>query len=263
MGIPLRAGRFPTAREMWEERRVALVNETLVRELFPTRNPIGRRIRTGKDGQWREIIGVVGDVRQKRLDESPKAELYTTFASMPMPFLTVAVRTAGAAEPMENSVRATVHASDAGLAIANLSPLDDYVNAHVADRRFALLLLGLFGVLAVGLGAVGVYGVMSFAVTQRRREMAIRLALGATPVGVRAIVIGDGLRIVVMGAVAGLAAAVVAGRLMRGLLFGVEAFDPLIYLTVPAALLTVAAIAAWLPARRASRIEAMIALRGD
>jgi putative ABC transport system permease protein len=263
MGIPLKAGRLPTAREMWEEPRVALVNETLVRELFPARNPLGRFIRTGKNGQRLEIIGIVGDVRQKRLDEPAKAELYTTFASMPMPFLTVAVRTVGVADRMENSVRATLHGSDAGLAIANLTPLDDYVNGHVTDRRFALLLLGLFGVLAVALGAVGVYGVMSYAVAQRRREMAIRLALGATPVGVRAIVIRDGLRIVAMGAVAGLAAAIVAGRLMRGLLFGVEAVDPLIYLTVPAVLIIVATIAAWLPARRASRVEAIAALRDE
>jgi putative ABC transport system permease protein len=263
MAIPLKAGRLPTAREMWDERRVIVVNESFARHVYPGRDAIGRRIRTDKGQPWLDIIGIVGDVRQKRLDDPPKPEVYTTYAAMPMPFLTVVTRTSGAPERTQDVVRSVVHRADAGLAIANLTSLDEYVGARVADRRFALSLLGLFALLAVGLGAMGIYGVMSYSVAQRRREIAIRLALGAEPGGVRAMVVRDGLGIVVAGTMGGLLAAAIAGRLMRGLLFGVGGFDVLTYLSVPLALLSVAALAAWLPARRASRVDAMTTLRGE
>jgi putative ABC transport system permease protein len=263
MGIPLKAGRWPTTREMWEEPRVVVVNEALARQVFPRQNPLGKRIRTGTDGPWHEVVGVVGDVRQKRLDEPPKPEFYETFAAMPMPFLSLVVRTHEAPERMLSVVRAVIRQRDPGLAVANLAPLAAYVESHTADRRFALVLLAMFAALALALGAIGVYGVMSYSVAQRQREIAIRLALGAVPAGVRSMVVRDGLRVVGSGAVVGLAAAALASRLLRSQLFGVNGFDPLIYAVVPSTLILVAAIATWLPARRASRIEAIHALRGE
>ena len=263
MGIPLRAGRWPTEREVWEDARVIVVNEALAHQVFAARDPIGKRIRTGAEGPWHEIIGVVGDVRQKRLDEAPKPEIYETFAAMPMPFLTVVVRTLEDPNRMLSVVRGVVRERDAGLAVANLAPLSSYVESHAADRRFALMLLGLFAALALALGAIGVYGVMSYSVAQRQREIAIRLALGAVPAGVRAMVVRDGLTVVLTGTMVGLASAALASRLLESQLFGVSGFDPLIYAAVPSTLVVVAAIATWLPAIRASRIDAITALRGE
>ena len=193
MGIPLKRGRWPDAREMWDEPRGVVVNEALAKQLFPDGQALGRGLRSERTGPAREIIGIVGDVRQKRLDEPPKPELYTTFASMPMPFMTIVVRTSSDPAPMLDVIRGVVRRRDPGLAIANLPPLAAYVDAHTADRRFALMLLAMFGALAVSLGAIGVYGVMSYAVEQRQREIAIR-ALGATARGVRSIVVLDALK---------------------------------------------------------------------
>jgi putative ABC transport system permease protein len=182
---------------------------------------------------------------------------------MPMPFLTVVVRTLEDPNRMLSVVRGVVRERDAGLAVANLAPLSSYVESHAADRRFALMLLGLFSALALALGAIGVYGVMSYSVAQRQREIAIRLALGAVPAGVRAMVVRDGLTVVLTGTMVGLASAALASRLLESQLFGVSGFDPLIYAAVPSTLVVVAAIATWLPALRASRIDAITALRGE
>ncbi len=263
MDIPLKAGRWPDAREMWDEPRGVVVNEALAKQLFPDGQALGRGLRTDRAGAAREIIGIVGDVRQKRLDEPPKPELYTTFASMPMPFMTIVVRTDSDPAPMLDLIRSVVRRRDPGLAIAGLIPLASYVDAHTADRRFALTMLALFAALAVSLGAIGLYGVMSYAVAQREREIAIRLALGATARGVRSIVVLDALKVVLVGAAAGLAAAALAGRFMGSLLFGVSGIDPLTYTVVPATLATVAIFASWIPARRASRVDAMGSLRGE
>jgi putative ABC transport system permease protein len=263
MDIPLKAGRFPDAREMWEQSRGVVVNEALATQLFPGGDALGRGLRSGRTGPAREIIGIVGNVRQKRLDEPPKPELYTTFASMPMPFMTIVARTTRDAASMLDVVRGVVRRRDPGLAIANLAPLAAYVDAHTADRRFALTLLAMFGALAVGLGAIGVYGVMSYSVAQRQREIAIRLALGAVPGGVRSMIVRDALTVVLVGAAAGLLAAAIAGRLLAGLLFGVGGIDPLTYAAVPSTLVLVAIVASWIPARRASQVDAIGSLRGE
>jgi putative ABC transport system permease protein len=170
------------------------------------------------------------------------------------------VRTTRPASQMLGVVRNVVRQRDAGLAVANLAPLADYVNAHTADRRFALLLLGVFGALAVSLGGTGVYSVMSYSVVQRRREIAIRLALGAEAVGVRSMVVRDALRVVIAGTLIGLIVAAGAARVMQRLLFGVGNLDPLTYVVVPIGLIAIAAFAAWLPALRASRVNPVTVL---
>jgi ABC-type antimicrobial peptide transport system permease subunit len=156
-----------------------------------------------------------------------------------------------------------VHRRDAGLAVSNLLPLDRYVAAHAAERRFAVILLELFATLAVTLAAVGVYGVMSYAVAERRREIAIRLALGAAPARVQRSVLRDGLSVAVAGGALGLVLAASTSGLLRSQLFGVGQFDPAIYSVVPIILLMVATLATWLPARRAARVDALAALRGE
>ena len=188
---------------MWDEPRAVVVNEALARQLFSGGQAVGRRLRTGETGPAREIVGIVGDVRQKRLDQPPQPELYETFAAMPMPFLSIVVRTQADATMMLDRIRGVVRQRDPGLAVANLIPLASYVESHTADRRFTLVLLGLFAALALGLGAIGVYGVMSYSVAQRQREIAIRLALGAVPGGVRSMVLCDALKMVLSGTAAG------------------------------------------------------------
>jgi putative ABC transport system permease protein len=262
MGIPLKAGRWPDAREAWEQPRAVVVNEAFAADVLRGR-ALGRRIRGDRENPWYEVVGVVGNVRQKRLDEPSKPEMYETFSAMPMPFLSVVVRTARPAAQMLEVVRAVVRERDPGLAVANLMPLADYLAAHTADRRFALLLLEAFAILAVALGTTGVYSVMSYSIAQRRREIAIRLALGAEPAGVLVMVVRDALRVVLAGTVVGMAAAAVAGRLMRGFLFGVGGLDPVIYVGVPCALALVAVLASWIPARRAACIDAIGSLRAD
>ena len=263
MGIPLKRGRWPDAREMWEDAHAVVINEALARQIFPQQDALGKRLRTGRDGPWHDVIGIVGDVRQKRLDEPPKPELYETFAAMPMPFLSLVVRTRESPERMLSAVRAAIREHDPGLAIANLGPLSIYVESQASDRRFALLLLAAFAGLALTLGVIGVYGVMSYSVAQRRREIAIRLAFGAFPSSVRVMVVREGLLVVLGGAAIGLVAAALVSRLLRSQLFGVSGFDPVIYGVVPLSLVMVAAVATWLPARRASRIEATRVLRAD
>jgi putative ABC transport system permease protein len=147
--------------------------------------------------------------------------------------------------------------------VANLMPLAHYVDAHTADRRYALWLLGLFAGLAVVLGGTGVYSVMSYSVSQRRREIAIRLALGAEPAGVRSMVVHEALRLVSAGALLGLVAAAITGRLVSGFLFGVSGFDPVTYIAVPFSLAILGIVASWVPARRASRIDAIMILHGE
>ena len=263
IGIPLKAGRFPDAREMWDDSRVVVVNEALAKALFPGSDALGRGLRTDRKGPAHEIVGIMGDVRQKRLDEPPKPELYMTFSAMPISFMTIVVRTKGDAASMVDGVRGTVRRRDAGLAIANLMPLTTYVDARTADRRFALMLLAMFGALALVLGATGVYGVLSYSVAQRQREIAIRLALGAEPAGVRSMVVRHALGVVLAGAATGLAAAAGAGRLLSGLLYGVNGVDPVTFAVVPATLVLVALAASWIPARRASTIDATASLRGE
>jgi predicted permease len=261
MGIPLKSGRWPTEREMWEEDRVVVVNEAFARQVLAGKEPLGRRIRSGEEAnRWHEVVGVVGSVRQKRLDEPSKPEMYETFSTMPMPFVSVVVRTTRPADQMLGVVRGVVRRHDAGVAVANLAPLADYVKAHTADRRFALLLLGVFAALAVLLGGTGVYSVMSYSVAQRRREIAIRLALGAEPPGVRSMVVRDALRVVTAGTAIGLVGAAAAARVMQRLLYGVGSLDPLTYTAVPIGLVAIAAFAAWLPALRAGRVDPVTAL---
>jgi ABC-type antimicrobial peptide transport system permease subunit len=208
-------------------------------------------------------VGVVGNVRQKRLEDPPKPEYYTTFAGSPMPFLTVVARGRSTAANALAALRRVVRQRDPGLALANLAPLEDYMTQRSSNRRFALSLLGLFAGLALTLGAVGLYGVMSYAVAARQKEIAIRLALGAEPATVRAMVIGDGLLVAGIGVAAGLLVALLVGRLIQALLFGTGSVDLFTYAAVPLLLGGVAILASWLPALKASRTQVLGALHRE
>jgi putative ABC transport system permease protein len=263
MGIPLKAGRLPTAIELWEAPRVVVINETMARRLFPGRSALGERMKTGTDGRWLEIVGIVGDVRQKSLDVPPLPEFYTTFAGMPMPFFTVVARTDRDPQTMLRQVRQLVRDLDGGLAVANLQSLDAYVHSRVGERRFAVAVLGLFAALALILGGIGVYGVLSHSVVRRRREIGVRLALGATPARVGRSVVAESAGLVAGGLVLGIIAAAFASRLLGRLLFDVRPFDPVTYGAVTLLLLGIAIVAAWWPSRSAARTDALIAMRDE
>jgi predicted permease len=253
MDIPLERGRWFTEREIWEAggARVIVINRTMARQLFGADDPIGRRLGNGDNAL--EIIGVVGDVRQQRLDTAPSPEYYTTFRQMPMPFQSVVVRGRNGRAPTAAQMREAVHGVDPGLALANLMPLEQWVVLHTRERQFALSILTLFGALAVSIGTVGVFGAVSYAAAQRRREIGLRLALGASPRNVRRLVQGDAMWLLASGIAAGVVLTATITPVARGLLYGVSSLDPLSYLGVPALLLLAGLAASWWPARTAAR----------
>jgi predicted permease len=265
MGIPLEQGRLPTEQEIWEgdAPRVVVVNRAFARRLFADMDPVGRRIRSGRTAPWSEIIGVVGDVHQQQLDRPAAPEFYTTFRQMPMPFQSVVVRGRTGAALAVDDVRGVMRELDSGLALANLMPLSDWLTSHTRDRQFALVVLSAFAVFALTLGAVGVYGAVSYAVAQRGREIGIRLALGATSGRVRRQLVIDGLPVVLVGVTAGGLTAINVVPLMRTLLYGVAPTDSGTFLSVPLLAAGVGLLASWWPARRAARATITTALRRD
>jgi putative ABC transport system permease protein len=264
MGIPLRQGRLPTEAEMWEDHRNnVLINETMARQLFTGSDPIGKRFKTGKDGNWLTIIGVVGDVRQQSLDRPPKSEFYVPFSSMPMPFLTLVASAPDSAAQAIPALRAAVQEGIADVKVHNLTTLDHVTHDTVAGRRIAFGLILLFALLSVSLATVGIYGVMSYAVSQRTSELGVRLALGATPATVWKLVTWQGLKTAMAGVGVGVIFSLLAGRAMGSLLFSVAPWDLHVYLTVPAVALLVAVAASLMPACRASRVDPLTALRHE
>jgi putative ABC transport system permease protein len=264
MQMPLKRGRTFTREDGPTSSPVAVINEAMAARLFPGEDPVGRRIRTGPNptrNAWTTIIGVVGDVRHTGLEQAPVAEMYITHRQGPpvAPFLVV--RTDGDPAAIVDSVRTGVRAFDQALALFDVRTMLDVRGASVAPRRFVLLLVSAFGLLALVLAAVGVYGVMALVVGERTREVGVRLALGAEPGTVLRMVLAQATRLALVGIAIGLIGATLLSPLIQSQLFGVQAFDPITFAAVPALLLLVAAAAAYGPARRAMRTDPMQAIR--
>ncbi|HNG33721.1 MAG TPA: ABC transporter permease [Blastocatellia bacterium] len=265
MSIPLRAGRVFTERDTADAPRVMLINETLARRHFPGESPLGRSI-TMKD--WGppltgEIVGVVADVKENGLDAETSAEIYWPYQQFPNAFNALVVKTDGDPTGVANAVKAQIWAVDSVQPIANIATMEEVIATSVADRRFNLLLFGVFAALALLLAAVGIYGVISYTVSQRTHEIGIRMALGAQAHNVLALVFRQGMTLVGAGIVLGLAGAFALTRLMKGLLFGVTATDPLTFALIPLALGVVAGLACYLPARRATKVNPLAALHHE
>lgn len=243
----------------------AVVNGAFVRRVFPNEDPLGKRIRLGTSGDspWLTIIGVVGDVRHGGLEEVPAPELYVDYRQNPPVGPFVVVRTAGEPAALASAVRAEARAFDASMPIYDLATMEDLRAAAVAERRFVSLLVGLFGALALVIALVGVYGVMTLMVTERTAELGVRMALGASRGAVLALVIGQAARLALIGAALGLGLAVALTPLLQTQLYGVTAHDPVTLAGVPAAMLTIALLSAWIPARRAMHVDPVQALRYD
>jgi putative ABC transport system permease protein len=263
MGIPLLKGRTFTDREETQESRVVIISDALARQYFPNENPLGKRITISMKQQNDpcEIIGVVGDVKMKGLDIATRPMVYWPHAELPYLSMTILVRTNGSTAGIAASLEREVRSLDKDQPISDVRTMNDWLADSIARARFATLLLGIFAVVALLLASLGIYGVMTYSVTQRTNEIGIRMALGATRVNVVGLVLGRGLLLAVIGVAIGLIGSLGLTRLLSGLLFGVSVTDPAIFGLVPILLLAIALLAVFLPAWRATRVDPLVALR--
>ncbi len=266
MQIPLRAGRDFTPLDREGQTLVAILNQELVREFFPHENPIGVRIRWAGDGvaRWMTVIGVVGDVKHSGLNRPTDPAVYTPFSQSDegwKRFMTIAIRTRDEPAGLIEEVKKQIWSVDGQIPVSDVHAMNDLIAVSLAQQRFNMLLLGLFAALALILAAVGIYGAMAYAVNQRRHEIGIRIALGARRSDVLRIVLGDGAKIALFGITSGIAGALVLTRLMASLLFEVKPTDPATFAGVAILLALVALAACYIPARRAMRVDPMVALR--
>jgi putative ABC transport system permease protein len=268
MRIPIRRGRVFTTGDTPRSPEVAIINERAAERFFAGVNPLGQQIRVsaelsrhGRIGP-KTIIGVVGNVKYRGLDEETPAEIYLPYDQHPVDAFTVAVR-ARDTVALVPTLRRAVAALDPLLPLANVNSLDDLLDATIAGRRFTLLVFLLFGVIAVAMSAVGVYGVLAYLVSQRTREVGLRLAIGASPSDVVWLFVREGVILILVGVSAGLAGALAGGRWIAALLFGVTPADPATFAAAVFTLGLTAACATYLPARRAASIDPAEALRAD
>jgi putative ABC transport system permease protein len=266
MGIRFVRGRDFSERDGYNAPGVIIVNEEFVDKFFPGEDPIGKRVRPGISTnaggpKWREIIGVVGNVRHRALNRDFTPEYYVPGPQVPLDSMTLVVKTTGDPRGIVAGVRDEVRQMDKDLPIYNIRTMDEYLSASVAQPRLIALLLMIFAALALLLTAIGLYGVMSYSVAQRTHEIGIRMALGARPADVLRLVVGQGMTLAVVGVGIGLGVAFVATRVMASLLFGIGAKDPLTFAAIALMIAGVALAACFVPARRATKVDPMVALR--
>jgi putative ABC transport system permease protein len=265
LGIPLLRGRDFDERDGEPEPRKIIVNDVLARREFPGQNPLGRRILY--DGYSLEIIGVVGDVRQAGLGQAPLAEIYKPYTDPQyadlMSDMALVVKTSGDPGALADDVQRAVREVDPGVPLYAVLTMDQVISASLAASRLILWLLALFAGIALILSAAGLYGVISYLVAQRTREIGMRMALGAQTRDVLRLVMGQGAGLTAAGIVLGLLGALATTRVLENLLYGVSARDPLTFASIAALLALVALAATWLPARRASRVDPLVAIRSE
>ncbi|MGH2842658.1 MAG: FtsX-like permease family protein, partial [Solirubrobacteraceae bacterium] len=281
IGATLVRGRYFTSQDDEHGAPVAIVTQSIARQYWPGQNPIGKRLKWGQvqaPTPWMTIVGEVADVKQGALD-APAAplvyvssdqlestlprEYHSIYLPQVLRSMFVVVRGRAATGPLAVGLRNAVHAIDSRLAIAALQPLTETMTASAAPQRFNMLLMLAFAGLALALAAIGVYGVMAYSVAQRTQEIGIRMALGADASEVVRLVLRGGLRQAVLGVVIGTAAAAALTPALRSLLFGVKPLDVPTFVGAALVLLTVAALASYIPARRASRVDPQAALRSE
>ena len=263
LGIPIRSGRDFDERDSSTVPHVAIINETFARQHFPGEDPVGRSLVTGMAQLPSRIVGVVADVRSTNLNTPPEADYFLPALQRPEIFTNILVRTNIGPAAMAPAVREALRSVDPDLPLLQPQALSTRVAATMAERRLALVLLAGFAVLALVIASLGVYSVMAHLVAFRTGEIGIRMALGASPGNVMRMVLGQGRRLTILGIALGVSGAYVVSRLMQQALFEVNPADPVIYLAVAGTLLLVSEFAAWLPARRATRIDPVIALRAE
>jgi putative ABC transport system permease protein len=269
IGIPLKRGRLFTEADRAGTPPVVLITETAARQFFPGEDPIGKTIRLGwgrgpgKPRAGGEVVGIVGDVKDAGLNEANQPQIYLPYRQWPVGSMTVVVTTAVPPLSLTDAVRSTVYALDGNLPVSNVSTLDAVVAKSISQQRFYMLLLTVFAAIALVLAAVGIFGVLSYAVSQRTREIGIRMALGAQGRSVVGLVVRQAMALVAAGVGAGLALGLSLSQIMAKMLFGVTPTDPVTFAGVAAVLAAVALFASYLPAWRATRVDPIAALRSE
>ena len=261
MGISVLTGRAFNNADDTNARRVAVINEALARQFFSGEDPLGRSVKIADDPQPHEIVGVIRDIRPQGLDTPPAPEIYQCQLQACEWYVSLVARTVGDPSRLLESVRKEALSVDPEKALYNVRTLDRQIAQSITPQRFTMLLIGLFAGTALVLAAIGIYGVMAYSATQRTREIGIRMALGAQRHNVYRLVIGQGIKLVLAGIATGLLAALALTRWLASLLYGVSPTDTLTLAMVSLALTFIALVACWIPARRASKVDPMEALR--
>jgi putative ABC transport system permease protein len=264
MGISLMRGRLFSEDDSASTPPVALISEALARRYFPGENPLGRQLIFGFPPHGdvaREIVGVVADIHDVSIASNPGPMMYVPFAQVPFWGSEVVVRSSLGAAEIAAAIRTETHSIDKDLPVTDIESFPEAMHASVAEPRFRTMLLGLFSAIALLLAAIGIFGVISFSVSRRTREIGVRMALGATPASIRHLVLGESAKLVLFGLATGIPAALILTHFLSALLFGITPTDPLTFIAVALLLMLVALAAAYLPARRAIRIDPMAALR--
>jgi predicted permease len=260
--IPIRQGRVFTDLDRADTQPVAVIDDVLARQYWPGQNPVGQHIRRGNRASWATIVGVVGHVKHSDLaGEDVKGKYYFPLFQMPVPFMSFVVRAPSDPARFSTALRDAVRAVDPTQPISQVRLMTAMVNNSLAPRRFVVSVLGVFAGMALLMALIGLYGVISYAVTQRTQELGVRMALGAQPVEILRMVLGQGMKLAGLGAAIGLVVSFAIGRLLQSQLFHVSAFDPLTFALMAAALVAAALLASYIPARRATRVDPMVSLR--
>jgi putative ABC transport system permease protein len=265
MGIPILKGRDFTEQDRGDAASMVIVSESLARTYWPGQDPIGKRLKFGKPtstSAWLNVVGVVKDARYREWDTT-RFDIYAPYLQKSEYRTDFVIKTSIDPESLVPSIRRELFAIDKEQAIASVSTLEDLVSTTLARPRFNMLLLSIFAVLALVLAAVGVYGVMAYLVTQRTHEIGIRVALGASEQDILKLVVNEGMILAVIGVIIGLGGSIALTRVMSSILFGVSATDPLTFSSIALLLTAVAAIACYIPARRAMKVDPMVALRHE
>ena len=268
MEIPLLSGRVFTESDDTKAEPIVLIDDSLARRYWPGENAVGKRLRFGvaRPGQtppWRTIIGVVGNIKSDGLDVPTAPHIYTPSYQNPGYALTIYLRTGMPPGTLGDVVRREVQSVDPNVPVFAIRTMDEVIARSVAERRFALETVGVFAVVALLLAALGIYGVMAYSVSQRTHEIGIRVALGAQPGDILRMTVGEGMILVVFGLVTGLIGAAMLTRLLQSMLYNVKPFDPLTYAAIPVLLACVALAACLVPARRATQVDPLVALREE
>ncbi|HEV2289044.1 MAG TPA: ABC transporter permease [Candidatus Acidoferrales bacterium] len=264
MRIPLLRGRFFTDQDSPSNPKIAIISETLAQRYFPNEDPVGRQMKFGfppNGDVSREIVGIAGDVRDESLGKKPGPMMYVPFAQAPLYGGEIVVRSSLNATSVAAGIRQATHAIDEDLPITDIASFPDMIGKSIAQERFRTLLLGSFSAIALVLAAVGIFGVISYSAAQRTHEIGVRMALGAQPRDVLCLILGQGAKLALFGLCIGIVAALLLTRLMASMLYRISATDPLTFFVVAILLLGVALLACYIPARRAMRVDPMVALR--
>jgi putative ABC transport system permease protein len=263
LGVPLLSGRTFSERDDVNATPVTIISEATARHFWPNEDAIGKHLRgaCGDEKTWCQVVGVVGDIKQHHLEQASKLALYVPFSQDPWAFFALVVRTKLEPRSAASAVAGAIRSIDADEPVYNIRSMRDVEAASLSPQRLQIALIGLFAALALVLACMGIYGVMAYSVAQRTSEMGVRMALGAQASNVLGLVMGEGLRLAVLGAGIGLAGSFFAARLLSGMLFGITPTDPFTFLGVAVLLVAVAMVACYVPARRATRVDPLVALR--